>query len=102
MATYTLIHPSNLIPQTTYNVGNLGGNDAPFGLCWDGNNWFVIDLVDLLVYKYTANFASLVTSYDINALSAGANATPYDIEWDGTSFYITDNTDGAVYKCWKY
>ena len=81
--------------QETYDIGALGGNDAPWDICWDGSNFFVTDN-DNFVYKYPPDFASLITSYDIGGL--GGNDDIFGIEWDGNFFFITDDTDDYVYK----
>ncbi|MFX0132035.1 MAG: hypothetical protein ACFFDN_00185 [Candidatus Hodarchaeota archaeon] len=82
--------------HSLYNIGGLGGNDDPFGLCWDGTYFYVLDLYDANVYKYPSDFSSLLSTYNIGGL--GANDDPAGITWNGTYFYVTDYIDGKVYK----
>jgi len=82
----------------SYDIGALGGNDNPWGMCWDGTYFYICDYSDGYIYKYPSNFASLTASYDISTVSSGANDNPTGLCWDGTFFYVTDPDDGCIYK----
>ncbi|KKK81558.1 hypothetical protein LCGC14_2812240, partial [marine sediment metagenome] len=77
-----------------FDIGALGNNDNPIGICWDGTNFFVVDNTDAVVYKYNAALDTEVATYDIGAL--GDNDSPIAITWDGTSFYVTDAINAYV------
>jgi hypothetical protein len=76
-----------------YNIGALGNNDDPWGITWDGSNFFVTDSVDDIVYKYNAALDTKIAEYDIS----GTVTRPNAICWDGTYFYILKDTSPIVY-----
>jgi len=67
--------------------------DFPSEITWDGTNFFIIDMINDEVYKYTAAGA-YVSSWDTSVQTNN----PSGITWDGTNFFIIDMTDEEVYK----
>lgn len=79
-----------------YDIGGLGGNDIPYGICWDGTYFYVTDHIDAYIYQYNAAFDTKVAEHDIGAL--GGNDSPYGICWDGTYFYVLDADESYIYQ----
>lgn len=80
------------VSESSNNYTDLSpdGISNPWGMCWDGSSFYVVDTNDKLAYEYDTDF-SLITTHAV-----GESYDPYGICHDGTYFYVI--TDNGVLK----
>jgi hypothetical protein len=71
------------------------GSDAPEGIAYYNNFFYVIDDADAVVYQYTTSGTYTGTSFDT---AASGNASPNGITAYNGYFYITNYGDAQVYQ----
>lgn len=66
----------------------------PSGICWDGDNFWVVDKNTRTIYKYNSDGVY----QDVSFSTEDQDVYPEGICWDGTSFWVVGNSTNSVYK----
>jgi len=90
----TLIRGQGATSYYTSTHFDVNAQDTmPYGICWDGTNFWVVGETNTNVYKYTAA-GVYVSSWD----TSGETGFPKGICWDSTYFWILSSSPDFIYK----
>lgn len=80
----------NLIVQDSLSLGNIS---SPQGLCWDGNNFWIVDDSTFSVYKLSSDISKVDTSF---SLEIGGDYQ--GVTFDGQYLATIDNSNREIQK----
>ncbi len=86
LTTSLLSHAQTKIPLVTEKTYNLKAIASPQDLAWDGKNFWVIDNFTFSLYRLSADFESIDTSFWL------ANRDFRHLTFDGQDLMVVDNT----------